>query len=73
MRFDLDNCVPLSKTVHDLDHRGELVGLIRDKMGVTAYQELNRRANIITSVDLDVVEILLNDIIRKGKLYGQTA
>ena len=70
MRFDLDNCVPLSKTVHDLDHRGELVGLIRDKMGDRAFYELNRRANIITSVDLDKVEIILNNIIRKGRLYG---
>lgn len=66
LRFDLDNTVPLATNVHALDNRGELLDLIRKKMGDPAYFELNRRANIITSVDLDTVERKLNIIIRRG-------
>lgn len=69
MRFDTDNCVPLAKTVHDLDHEGSLVGLIRGKMGDRAFFKLNRRAHIITGVDLDRVELNLKDIIKRG-VYG---
>ena len=66
MRFDLDNCVPLAPTVHALDQKGELVMPIRQKMGDKAWFELNRRANIITSVDLDAVEHNLKSILRRG-------
>ena len=66
MRFDTANVVPLAKTVHDLDQKGELAKLIREKMGNEAYFALNRRAHIITSVDLNAVERKLNDIIRRG-------
>lgn len=66
MRFDLANVVPLAKSVHDLDQMGGLSGLIHQEMGDEAWFELARRANIITSVDLDKVERELNEIIRRG-------
>ena len=66
MRFETDNVVPLAKTVHDLDQKGELAKLIREKMGDEAYFELNRRAHIVMSVDLDAIERQFKDIIRRG-------
>ena len=66
MRFDTDNCVPLAVNVHKLDDKGELVGFIRAKKGEEAWFELSRRANVITSVDLDKVERELNEIIRRA-------
>ena len=67
LRYDLDNCVPLAKTVHDLDHKGELNRLIRDKIGDEAYYELTRRAHVIVRVDLDKIEQDLKEILRRGR------
>lgn len=74
MRFDTDNVVPLAITVHRLDDKGELNGLIRTEMGDRAYFELQRRANIITSVDLDRVEYDLmtrHKALKGRRVYGK--
>lgn len=70
MRFDTDNVVPLAISVHKLDDRGELVGRLRIKMGDKAFFELQRRANIIRSVDLDRVESDLRAKLNHAKKRG---
>lgn len=70
MRFDTDNVKPLALTVHKLDDRGELVGLLRKEMGDKAFFELQRRANIIKSVDLDKVEQDLRAKLSHSKRRG---
>lgn len=67
MRFDLDNVVPLAKRVHDLDQQGELNHRIRYKMGDEKYNELTRRAHVITSVDLHAIQRRFNEIISRGQ------
>lgn len=66
LRFDLTNVVPLAKTVHDLDHKGELRDLICKKMGIPAEAALNHKANTITRPNLDAIERNFNNILRRG-------
>ncbi|KKL77460.1 hypothetical protein LCGC14_2034710, partial [marine sediment metagenome] len=66
LRFDLDCVVPLAKSVHDLDHKGELVELIRAKKGEAAWTVLQRKANTITRPDLAAIEQNFKDILRRG-------
>ena len=64
LRFYLPNCVPLAKTVHDLDQKGELRAHIIRKMGDAQYQALLLAAfKGPEPIYLDIIEQNFKDIL----------
>ncbi len=63
LRFDLVNCVPLAKGVHDLDQTGDLKPHIKRKMGDERYMALKLYAvQLPEPMDLDEIERTLKTI-----------